>query len=364
MILKIYLGALLLYSSLLQASLSLKLFPQNPPYELHNFYLLNLKISPIKTPSFEEAASSNECFITQNPHNLSLKGPLSLVDLPKNKHILYINTSKKTHHLLQELAAKGNTITRLSSFKKEEIKNAYKELKPDLIVLPLHLKKSLDIFSLEDSLPKASLALFYPPVPTAKNFTIILKKNKNISILLKRLTKTQKETISLKKEKNSFFDCHLSVSNKSSIKHSRVFSSQDKILAIGSSLKELKEPLGEFFEALGKHQVKVTLSTKATSLKQELDSCERHFYLFLPEKTPSNRPILKELKTLFKQYPQKQIFIGYYPIPSIDPWNLYHYHPQPGTPAKMLSRPASHTAIPSETLGGSFLECYLLKKLP
>lgn len=340
----------------------LKFFPKNPPYELSSFYLLKLEPS---LKSIEEIESLNTCYITENSCNKSLKDHLTLVKLPKHKTILYINSSKRNYQLIEALSEADNTIKILSSKKKEILEKNYLEIRPDIIVLPLHLKKTLEKIALKHPSNKPILGIFYPPTPFSRNFIVTLSKEilkkkrlscKNSSLeptesfLLKKLMITSDGKVLLKRVKASIFngDTTLSLPKRS---HPIIFKEHDKILAMGNSLEDIKLGLQGFFYELAKTHTRLSLHTKTFSESLEIDlhlaSCEGSFYLFVPEKHPSNKILLKKLKEYLKNHSNKEIFVGYYGTPWLETWNLYHHH-------KSVSLEKQESPAP---------ECYLVRRL-
>ena len=361
------------------SSIALKFFSKQPPYELRSFYLFKLESS---IQSLEERASLNTCCVIVNSNNKSLESELNLVKLPTHQTILWIGSSKKRCHLLETLLNEGNIIKTLSSKKRKELEKSYLEIKPDIILLPLHLKKLLETVVLKHSSQKKPLAIFYPSAPPSRNFIVTLSPEalqKKISscklakgsiealaydntsvptesFLLKKLTFSKEGTILLKKEKRLIF-------NKGTI------TSHDKILAMGKSLEDLKLALGGFLYELEKQNILASIHTKTFDkhLDNALSSCVGSLYLFIPETAPSNKAFLKKLKRYFKNHPDKTIFIGYYRMPWREQWNLYHYNPHSGsriTASMGLNKLTQNNNLSLDSLGGSFAECYLLKPLP
>lgn len=352
-------------SFFLHSSITLKFFPKKPPYILRSFYLINL-YSSVK--SLEDIPSLNTCCITVNPKNEALKEELSLVKFPKNKIILWIGSSKKKCQLLETLAEEGNTIKTLFSKKREDLEKAYLAIQPDIVLLPLYLEKNLQKIFLKYPYQKKPLAMFYPSDSPARNFIVTLspealqkKKspyNNTESFLLKKLTLTSEGKATLKREKRQVFNTKASI-----------IKPEDKIFGIGKSLEDLKLALGGFFSELEKQNISTSMRTKNFSkhLEAALSSCKGSLYLFTAEKAPYNRALLKKLKEHFKKHPDKSIFIGYYAMPWDEKWNLYHYHTEIGSPIVAsigLNKLSQNNNLSLESLGGSFAECYLLKRFP
>lgn len=390
--LKVFFSLVLTFDiSLYLSAVNLHFFPKQPPYQCISF-LDGSK----STLSFEKISSFDTPCIVLNDINAELKEQLTLVNLPKNKTVVWITTQKENLQLVETFLREGNRVHKLFSKKSSSIEKMYFEIKPDVFLLPMHLKQTLEKILKKYPLDPQVTMILYPNPPCLKNLFVSLSKRafqqklslchrfqhlvealayehpflpKSLkfipteSFLIKKLMLTQKRTVVLKKEKKLLFTTKKSLLPKKF--QAITFTKQDLILSVGPSLEDIHLGLGGFLSELEKEEIPtMTLHNSAHNIHTSLFTCTGSLYLFLPYATSTYTPLLKKLKSYFREHPDKSIFICYYTTPWLEYWNLYHYGSFQGsqvTAAIGLTHLMHEGKHPS-ALGGPLAECYLIKK--
>lgn len=243
------------------------------------------------------------------------------------KTILWVKQPKDSPQLLEDLLQERYPVTTISANRSELIK-AYKTLHPEIVVLPISLKKSFQKILKSSTIT----TIFYPTSSKETFFPLPLSK--------KTLRKKQKllgidnlpsyESFLIKKAKKAKSGKILFVKDLQRKKQflSR-FTREDLVVMISNKSNNLLLGAGGFLERLKKLSIPHLTDTNVDSIESLLSESTKNIYVFLPYEedqpflTKPHKTIQEHLKLAFKNHPDKSFYICLYKVPLLNTWTPY-----------------------------------------